>query len=190
MPFAISTTITPGPNNIMVTASSVNFGYKKTIPHILGIAIGLSIMITTVGLGLANIFERYPLSHTVIKYIGSIYLLYLAWKIALFNRYKYCNNNKTKPFSLLQAALFQWVNPKAWLMSISAISTFTTKKGNVYNEVLVISIIFFLVCIPCVSTWGIIGSRIKSAFNKKIYLQIFNISMALLLLTSLISFLF
>ena len=108
--FSISMTITPGPNNVMVTASGVNFGYKKTLPHILGITFGFPVMIVLIGLGLGSVFKSFPVIHHILKYIGATYLLYLAWKIATFSN---VNNNgdRNKPFTFWQAVIFQWINP-------------------------------------------------------------------------------
>jgi len=183
--FSISTAITPGPNNVMVTASGVNFGYKKTLPHILGITFGFPVMIVLIGLGLGSVFKSFPAIHHILKYIGATYLLYLAWKIATFSSFNN-NANRSKPFTFWQAVIFQWVNPKAWVMAVGAISTFTSVGRDVFLEVLLIAFVFCIVCFPCVSLWAFLGTNIKRLLTTDYYRKIFNISMAFLLVISLL----
>ena len=183
--FSISMTITPGPNNVMVTASGVNFGYKKTLPHILGITFGFPLMIALIGLGLGSVFKSFPIIHLILKYIGAAYLLYLAYKIATFSTFD-TNSDRNKPFTFFQAVLFQWVNPKAWSIAVGAIATYTSVDNNVFFEVLLIVFVFCIVCFPCVSLWVIIGTNIKRLLSTDYYRKIFNISMACLLIISLV----
>ena len=183
--FSISTAITPGPNNVMVTASGVNFGYRKTLPHILGITFGFPVMIVLIGLGLGSVFKSFPVIHHILKYIGATYLLYLAWKIATFSS---INNNggRNKPFTFWQAVIFQWVNPKAWVMAVGAISAFTSVGCDVFFEVFLIAFVFCIVCFPCISLWAFLGANIKRLLTTNYYRKIFNISMAFLLVLSLV----
>jgi len=183
--FSISTAITPGPNNVMVTASGVNFGYKKTLPHILGITFGFPVMVVLIGLGLGSVFKSFPVIHHILKYIGATYLLYLAWKIATFSS---LNNNgdRNKPFTFWQAVIFQWVNPKAWVMAVGAIAAFTSVGRDVFLEVLLIAFVFCIICFPCVSLWAFLGTNIKRLLTTDYYRKVFNISMAFLLVISLL----
>jgi threonine/homoserine/homoserine lactone efflux protein len=183
--FSVSMAITPGPNNVMVTASGVNFGYRRTIPHILGIVFGFPVMIILIGLGLGSIFKSFPVIHYILKYVGAAYLLYFAWKIATFSSF---NNNgkRNKPFTFWQAVLFQWVNPKAWVIAVGAIATFTSVDNHIFFEVLLIAFVFCIICFPCVSLWAFLGTNIKRLLTTDYYRKIFNISMALLLVISLI----
>jgi len=183
--FSISMTITPGPNNVMVTASGVNFGYKKTLPHILGITFGFPVMIVLIGLGLGSVFKSFPVIHHILKYIGATYLLYLAWKIATFSS---VNNNgdRNKPFTFWQAVIFQWVNPKAWVIAVGATATFTSVGRDVFLEVLLIAFVFCIICFPCVSLWTFLGTNIKRLLTTDYYRKVFNISMAFLLVLSLL----
>jgi len=183
--FSISMAITPGPNNVMVTASGVNFGYKKTLPHILGITFGFPVMIVLIGLGLGSVFKSLPVIHHILKYIGATYLLYLAWKIATFSSF---NNNgeRNKPFTFWQAVIFQWVNPKAWVIAVGAIAAFTSVGRDVFGEVLLIAFVFCIVCFPCVSLWAFLGTNIKRLLTTDYYRKVFNISMASLLVLSLL----
>ena len=183
--FSISMTITPGPNNVMVTASGVNFGYKKTLPHILGITFGFPFMVVLIGLGLGSVFKSFPVVHHILKYIGAAYLLFLAYKIATFSSYDK-KGNRNKPFTFWQAVIFQWVNPKAWVMAVGAISTFTSVGSDVFLEVLLIAFVFCIICFPCVSLWAFLGINIKRLLTTDFYRKVFNISMAFLLVISLL----
>ncbi len=183
--FSISMTITPGPNNVMVTASGVNFGYKKTLPHILGITFGFPIMIVLIGLGLGSVFKSFPVIHHILKYIGATYLLYLAYKIATFSSFGK-KGNRNKPFTFWQAVIFQWVNPKAWVIAVGAIATFTSVGRDVFLEVLLIAFVFCIICFPCVSLWTFLGTNIKRLLKTDYYRKVFNISMAFLLVLSLL----
>jgi len=183
--FSIATAITPGPNNVMVTASGVNFGYKKTLPHILGITFGFPVMIVLIGLGLGSVFKSFPVIHNILKYIGATYLLYLAWKIATFSSFNN-NGDRNKPFTFWQAVIFQWVNPKAWVMAVGAIAAFTSVGRDVFFEILLIASVFCIVCFPCVSLWAFLGTNIKRLLTTDYYRKVFNISMAFLLVMSLL----
>lgn len=123
--FALVTSITPGPNNTMLLASGVNFGFNRSIPHILGISCGFFVLVLAVGLGLGAVFEAYPVLYSVLRYVGAAYLLYLAWKIARSGPMSETEQGQGKPISYWGAAAFQWVNPKAWVMAVGAISTYT-----------------------------------------------------------------
>ncbi len=181
--FGLSAGITPGPNNIMLMASGMNFGIKKSIPHILGVCIGFPIMVILIGLGFSIMFEQYPILHEVIKILGLVYLLFLSWLIASASPDK-LENKKSKPFTLLQAALFQWVNPKAWVIATSSISAYTTLTDDIYWQVLLIAAIFFFAAVISSSTWLVFGKGIKQVLQSPKQQRFFNISMALILVVS------
>lgn len=146
--FAFSSGITPGPNNIMLMTSGVNFGIRLSLPHLAGICIGFPCMVLAIGLGLSAVFQAYPLLHLIIKYVGIAYLLYLAWLIA--NSSSRMEGKQTaKPLSFVQAAAFQWVNPKGWIMAVGAIATFTVMDKPLTPQVLTIASVFFSVALPC-----------------------------------------
>ena len=128
--FAFVGSITPGPNNLMLMASGTNFGMKRTLPHILGINTGFIVMIFLVGFGLMQVFEMFPATFNILKIISVAYLLYLAWKIATTNTVNNTNTTRANPMSFLQAAFFQWVNPKAWIMILSTITTYTQSSPS------------------------------------------------------------
>jgi threonine/homoserine/homoserine lactone efflux protein len=182
--FALVTSITPGPNNTMLLASGVNFGFNRTIPHMLGITCGFFSLVLAVGLGLGAVFQTYPLLYTVLRYVGAAYLVYLAWKIAHSGPVSDGGASENKPISYWGAAAFQWVNPKAWIMAIGAISTYTPLQGYFFN-VVVIAAVFALINLPSVSLWVVCGSLLRNLLQDRRWLRVFNWGMALLLVASL-----
>lgn len=182
--FALVTSITPGPNNTMLLASGVNFGFNRTIPHMLGITCGFFSLVLAVGLGLGAVFQTYPLLYTVLRYVGAAYLLYLAWKIAHSGPVSEKQSAENTPISYWGAAAFQWVNPKAWIMAIGAISTYTPLQGYFFN-VVVIAAVFALINLPSVSLWVVCGSLLRKLLQDRRWLRLFNWGMALLLVASL-----
>ncbi|OSR29274.1 lysine transporter LysE [Pseudomonas savastanoi pv. retacarpa] len=182
--FAFVTSITPGPNNMMLLASGVNFGFSRTLPHMLGISIGFFVLVLAVGFGLGSVFKAWPLLYTILRYVGAAYLLYLAWKIATSGPASDNVDSQGKPLSFMSAALFQWVNPKAWIMAIGAISTYTPMQGYFYN-VVVISAGFALINLPSVGIWAGFGSLLRNVLRDPLGLRIFNGVMAVLLVASL-----
>ncbi len=183
--FALSSTITPGPNNIMMMSSGVNYGVRASLAHLCGICLGFPAMVLLVGLGFGLIFTTLPWLHTVIKVIGVVYLLWLAWKIAGSGAGQ-IDTVQNKPLNFWQAAAFQWVNAKAWVMASGAIAAFTTVGGAVLSEVLQITAAFLLVSFPCVGAWLTFGAMLRRVLNQPHYRQWFNYSMALLLLLSVL----
>lgn len=182
--FAFVTSVTPGPNNMMLLASGVNFGVRRSIPHMLGISLGFMLLVAAVGLGLGQVFQRLPVLHDALRYVGAAYLLYLAWKIAQSGAPQSRENAEAKPFTFLQAAAFQWVNPKAWIMAIGAITTYTPQDGF-FSNVLLIAALFALVNCPSVGLWTVAGSILRKWLDNPRALRAFNIGMALLLVASL-----
>ena len=182
--FALVTSITPGPNNTMLLASGVNFGFNRTIPHLLGITGGFFVLVVAVGFGLGAVFQSYPLLYTVLRYVGAAYLLYLAWKIAHSGPVSESEKGESKPISYLGAAAFQWVNPKAWIMAIGAISTYTPMQGY-FTNVIVIAAVFALINLPSVSVWAGCGTLLRNVLKDRRWLRLFNWGMALLLVASL-----
>lgn len=183
--FAFSTTVTPGPNNIMIMSSGVNYGIRASMPHFLGICLGFPFMVLLVGLGFGVVFERFPHLHQLIKVLGVLYLLWLAWRIGTAEP-KAIEKGEHKPFSFLQAALFQWVNGKAWVMASGAIATFTRVDASAWWQVLSISGAFLLVAFPCVGVWLVFGSVLRKVLTRPFWQRLFNIAMALLLVLSMV----
>lgn len=182
--FALVMSITPGPNNLMLMASGANFGWHRTIPHMLGISSGFAVMTILVGAGLVQLFDLFPVSYTVLKTVSVLFLLYLAGKIATAAPPSNTPDASRKPMSFIQAALFQWVNPKALAMSLTAISAFTP-KGSGFWGVVMVALIFAAVNLPAINTWVILGTQLRRFLNVRWKLRAFNISAALLLLGSL-----
>ena len=180
--FAFVSSITPGPNNLMLLASGANFGFRRTLPHMLGVALGFVFMVVVVGLGLASAFDRYPAAHTVLELASVAYLLYLAWRIA--NAAPPGDADATgRPFSFLQAAAFQWVNPKAWAMALTAVTVYTASRDPL--GILVVGAVFGAVNLPSVGSWVLLGQSMRRVLTNPGRLRAFNVTMALLLVASL-----
>ena len=187
--FTLATVLTPGPNNIMMLSSGLNFGYKRTLPHMMGVAFGFAFMVVCVGMGINIIFEAYPFVYDIMKVIGFIYILWMAWQIANSSvDIKEDKNNK--PFTFIQIVLFQWINPKAWIMAITAISSFTVANHDMFTQVLVIAFIYLLSGFISTNTWTLGGVFLKKLLKNKKAVKIFNISMALLLVASILPVIF
>ncbi|SDT34039.1 LysE family translocator [Pseudomonas granadensis] len=182
--FALVTSITPGPNNTMLLASGVNFGFNRTIPHMLGITCGFFVLVVAVGFGLGAVFQNYPILYTILRYVGAAYLLYLAWKIAHSGPVGDNVEGEARPISYLGAAAFQWVNPKAWIMAIGAISTYTPMQGYFIN-VVVIAAVFAIINLPSVGLWAACGTLLRNVLKEPRWLRVFNWGMAALLVISL-----
>ncbi len=185
--FAFVSSITPGPNNLMLMASGANFGFRRTLPHMLGVNLGFILMIFLVGMGLIKIFDLYPISYTILKIFSVVYLSYLAYKIATATPPKDAEK-QGKPFTFLQAAAFQWVNPKAWVMSMGAITLFAASKE--LSAILMLVLVFGIVNLPSISGWTILGQQMRHWLDSPKRLRIFNYSMAALLIASLLPTLF
>lgn len=183
--FAFVSSITPGPNNLMLMASGINFGFVRTIPHMLGVSLGFVVLAVVVGLGLGQVFTRFPVMHTVLLLVSVIYLVWLAWRIANAAPPASANGSSAaKPMSFLAAALFQWVNPKAWTMAITAMTTFVPPKAPAIS-LLVVAGLFALINLPSVGCWTVLGVQMRRLLDDPKALRVFNITAALLLLASL-----
>jgi threonine/homoserine/homoserine lactone efflux protein len=183
--FAFTMACTPGPNNVIATASGVNYGYMRTIPFIMGLTIGFPVMIAMVGFGLGFIFDAYPWLHTVMKVLGIAYLLWLAYKLATASSIG--SNTDDKPLTFLQAAGFQWINPKSWAAGTSTLTTFTSSEaGNFHWQVVVVASVYIAAGFVSGSIWTLIGAGISRFLKNPKTLRVFNLSMAALLIGSLV----
>lgn len=180
--FAFVSSITPGPNNLMLMASGANYGFKRTIPHLLGVSMGFVFMAVLLGMGLVNLFEAYPVTYQVLKVTAVVYLFYLAWKIANASTAQ-ASQPTGKPFTFFQAVLFQWVNPKVWAMALTTLSVYTHDRSM--QSVLLVSVIFGAVNLPCVAVWATIGQQMARLLTNPKQLRLFNRIMAILLIISL-----
>ena len=181
--FAFTTSITPGPNNMMLFASGVNFGFRRTIPHMLGIGAGFLSLLLGVGLGLGALLQIIPAVYTVLKFAGGAYLVWIAWKIATSRSLSERQSGAT-PMSFFAAAAFQWINPKAWVMAVTAMATYTV-PSLYFASVLIVGAAFAAVNVPSVSTWAGFGSALRDWLSDPVRLKWFNITMAVLLVLSL-----
>ena len=182
--FAFSTLITPGPNNMMVAASGVNFGFRRTRPHILGICFGHSAMTFLIGIGLGRVFVEYPQVHLIMRYLAFAFVCWIAFRIATAD---IGGGGKNKnPMTFFQAVLFQWINPKAIAMSIGAVTTFMTGDAALAQAALIAGV-FLLLALPCISSWALFGAAIGGYLraNRKM-LRAFNITMAILLIVAML----
>ena len=182
--FAFVTSVTPGPNNMMLLASGVNFGLRRSVPHMLGVSLGFMLLVLAVGLGLGQLFQRWPLLHALLAWSGATYLLYLAWKIARSVAPSDSGAAPGKPFTFVQAAAFQWVNPKAWIMAITAIGTYIPQEDFLGN-LLLLAPLFALVNGPSVGLWTVAGSLLRKLLQDSRKRRLFNHGMAMLLVLSL-----
>jgi len=189
--FAFVSSITPGPNNMMLLASGVNYGFSASIRHIFGISSGFMVMLLAVGLGLGQFFVAYPLAHQFMKWAGALYMLYLAWSIANSGKPTERSPNRVDksrnsgPMGFWAAAAFQWINPKAWVMAIGYFSTYVPAGGGVAS-IVISSLLFTVVNLPACSMWALMGQHLRQFLAKDFYRKLFNWSMAGLLLASFI----
>lgn len=181
--FALVTSITPGPNNTMLLASGVNFGFRRTLPHLLGISTGVVVLMLAVGFGLGEAFQRFPVLYTVLEAASVAYLLYLAWKIGTSGEMK-LRNGERRPMKFYEAAAFQWVNPKAWMMVLTAATTIHVSE-NFSHNVFLMAVLFYVVGFPCIMLWAGFGTAMRQVLTDPKRLRVFNIGMALLLIATL-----
>lgn len=181
--YAFVTSITPGPNNLMLLASGVNFGFVRTIPHMLGIGGGFLSLLLAVGFGLGAVLTAFPSLHLALKIAGGAYLLYLSWRIAM-SRSMGSKEASARPMTFLEAAAFQWVNPKAWVMAVSAMALYANPAAP-FLSVLIISFAFAVVNVPSVSCWAGFGTAMRGFLSDPVRLKWFNMAMGLLLAATL-----
>lgn len=172
--FSVSMTGTPGPNNVMLTASGALYGYRRTLPHIFGIMAGCFVLFMAVALGLGVLFERFPLVQQGLKIIGAIYLLYLAWRIATAPPPDLAVKDGARPLTAWQAATFQFVNPKAWVMGIALIAGFMPAEGSLLANALVLSAFMEIVGFFCISCWAGFGMAIGKLLKTPRAWRVFN----------------
>lgn len=182
--FALASSLTPGPNNMMLLASGANWGLVRTIPHMLGVGFGFCLMVLLVGVGIVQLFEQYPLSYQVLQYVSVVYLLYLAWKIANAGSPNVGSKRRKKPMTFFQAVLIQWINPKAWTMAVTSISLYAPDRE--FGSIAFVALVFGLVNLPSVSVWAVLGDQMQRFLGTPVRLKVFNWSMAGLLVASLV----
>lgn len=189
--FAIVTSITPGPNNALLFASGVNFGIRRTLPHLLGVTLGFTFMQLAIGLGVGMVFEAVPGLYSTLRALGVAYMLYLAWRIANSTPPATAESGidavpatTARPMTFFEASAFQWVNPKAVMMCVTAASTYAPPDQPVMGPLMVAGV-FFVAGMPCVGLWVLLGRVMRGLLQDRRRLLAFNWSMAVLLVTSM-----
>ena len=182
--FAFVTSITPGPNNMMLLASGVNYGFRRTIPHMLGVSLGFGFMILLVGFGIGQAFDTFPALYVALKVVSIVYMLRLAIKIATAGPVSRASDAGATPMTFLQACAFQWVNPKAWTMCLTAVSAFTVPSQYALSLIAVVAA-YVIVNAPSVSAWVVFGQSLRGLLSDPKRVRIFNVAMALALVASL-----
>jgi threonine/homoserine/homoserine lactone efflux protein len=183
--FAFVASITPGPNNLMLLASGVNFGFARTLPHMLGVGFGFMFMILCIGFGVGQLFAAFPVLYTVLKVLSVAYMLWLAWKIANSGPIEAAETSaNSKPMGFWAAAAFQWVNPKAWAMALAAVANYTMPSSYLFS-VGVMALVFGAVNIPSIAAWAGFGAAMSDVLRDPVRVRIFNNAMALALVASL-----
>lgn len=183
--FAAAMCFTPGPNVVMVTATASNFGFRRAFPQILGITFGFGFMVLATGLGLAGLFEAVLRLHGVLKYVGAIYLIYLAWRIAQADPAR-ARSARARPINFVEALLFTWVNPKGWVTALGAMAAYTTVGGDMLVETTLITSVLALACFASVVMWAGFGASIARFLGNSRARKAFNRSLAGLLVLSLV----
>ena len=173
--YSIVMSSTPGPNNLMLTTSGANFGFRRTLPHILGISAGMTVQTIVTCLGLGSLFVAFPALHDVLRVAGALYLLVLAWKLA---GSAIADVSLARPLSFWQAAAFQAVNPKSWIKSITIASVFMPTGMGIVPGTLLVTVITVAIGMPCVSVWALFGVAIRRLLTDLRRRQVFNVIMA------------
>lgn len=184
--FAFISSITPGPNNLMLMTSGINFGLARTVPHMMGVTLGFTLMIALVGIGIMQLIEAVPGAGLAIQVASGLYLLTMAWKIATTETSPAdkAGGTAAKPFSFLQAVLFQWVNPKAWTMALTAISAYAPKSQG-WAGVIAVALVFGIINLPSTGAWAVMGAKLRRFLSDPARLKAFNVTAAIVLVASL-----
>ena len=183
--FALATSCTPGPNNIMLTASGVNFGFARTVPHMTGVVVGFCVLLGASAAGLGTLVAAYPAIHTTLQFSGGAYMLWLAWKVANAGQPKKAEGGGGRPLTFLEAAAFQWVNPKGLLTSLGAVALFVRPATALFDGGVMVTV-FALCTVLAVTVWTAFGTVVSRALRDPRHARIFNIAMALLLVASIV----
>ena len=184
--FWFVTAFTPGPNNIVASYSGFNFGIKKTIPHILGVTLGFTALIISLIVGLINIFKIYPNFQEVLKYLGTLFLLYLAFKISFSSSDK--SSNSENPVKFIETFLFQFLNPKGVIVGIIVVSTYIQVDENYINYSLQVIILALLFSITSITSWTLVGRFLRKFATNEKFIKYFNYAMSVLLILSIFTF--
>ena len=181
--FCVVAGVTPGPNNMMLMASGVNFGVRRSLPHLAGVVMGFAIMVALVGVGLDALFRAAPWALSVMRWAGAAYLVWLAWRIARSGAVKE-GAAAARPLGFLGAAAFQWINPKGWVMAVSALTTYAV-SASYATTVTVVALTCLVVTVPCAGLWVLFGAAMRRFLADPRRARPFNWAMAALLLASI-----
>lgn len=184
--FAFVSSITPGPNNIMLTSSGIMFGFNRTIPHMLGVTFGFGLMLVLCAAGVGGLVLALPGIHVILKTVGSAYLLYLAWKLRNMSFKPELDSNH-RPMTFLGATVFQAANPKAWVMAITSASAFLPPLQPIWLSIAIYCLVFCLINLPCVSVWAGAGSVLRHYLAQPLWQRVFCTVMVLLTIYSAVS---
>jgi threonine/homoserine/homoserine lactone efflux protein len=185
LPFVTYTfvmSITPGPNNVMLTASGANFGFRRTLPHILGIGVGFVVQLLAVCAGLSALFARWPAAQSALGWVGAAYLLYLGWR--MLGRSDTAARDNRRPVTFLGAAMFQFLNPKAWVMTVTAATLFLPQELGLLLRGGYMAGIMEGIGLPCMTVWALFGSSLRGLLAAPGAALAFNVAMALALATT------
>ena len=180
--FCFVSGVTPGPNNMMLMSSGVNHGFRRTLPHLLGVVLGFSLMVALIGLGLDAIFTRFPLLLPIMRYVGAAYMLWLAWKIANSGPVR-DGEARGRPLGFFGAAAFQWINPKAWVIAISALTAYAVSADYTIS-VLAVALTYLVIGLPSSGAWVMFGAAMRKLLSDPKRVRPFNWTMAALLVAS------
>ncbi|WP_019141635.1 LysE family translocator [Noviherbaspirillum massiliense] len=184
--FAFVASITPGPNNIMLTSSGILFGFMRSIPHMLGITIGFGVLLALCAAGIGSLILAVPAMHAILKIAGSAYLLYLAWQLRSM-AFGQDEGGRARPMSFLGAAAFQFANPKAWIMAVTGASAFLPVVQPVWLSIALFCFVFCLVNLPCISVWAGTGAALRRYLTQSAWQRLFSAVMVLLTVYSAIA---
>lgn len=185
--FAVATSVTPGPNNIMVASSAANNGVRATVPHMLGISLGFGAMVVVVGLGVAGPLAAHPGLHAVLRWVGGAWILWIAWTIVRAGSVAFpAGPGRAAPMGFVAAALFQWINPKAWILAVATTTTYTSAGSGLAGQVLAFAALFAVLSVPCTLLWSLLGAGAGRVLRAPVQLRVFNAVMAALLVLSVL----
>ncbi|MBM3530243.1 MAG: LysE family translocator [Alphaproteobacteria bacterium] len=183
--FALAMACTPGPNNIMLTASGVNFGFARSVPHMSGVVVGFAVLLGAACAGLGLLLAAYPAIHVALKVAGAAYMLWLAWKIANAGQPRSAEGEGGRPLTFLQAAAFQWVNPKGVLASVGGVALFLRPESAALDTAIIL-VVFTLATVISVVIWTGFGTVVSGLLRDPRHARVFNAVMALLLVASIV----
>jgi threonine/homoserine/homoserine lactone efflux protein len=184
--FAFVSSITPGPNNIMLTSSGIVFGFLRSIPHMLGITFGFGVMLAICAAGVSELMAAVPQIQTVLKALGSAYLLYLAWNLRHM-AFRKDEAKRSQPMSFGGAALFQFANPKAWVMAITGVSAFMPQVQPAWISIGILVLVFCVINLPCIVVWAGAGAALRRHLAEPKWQRVFCAVMVVLTVYSAVA---